>query len=214
VEVLANHYRRQEAAIMSRVQPAIVEHGKADIGGVWWDDERWNTELGSDLERLNNLSAMAMADVILQQAGADVDRAAVEARMQAWIKEHSKLQSQYINEKTREEVRKALQTPDPLATLKDLFKAALTVWAFREAFTGLTNIFNFGAIEGAKAAGLRKKQWQVNSKDPRPTHLSMDGETVGIRDLFSNGLRWPGDPRGSAEDNANCQCTVNFLRGE
>jgi len=50
----------------------------------------------------------------------------------------------------------------------------------------------------------------VNSSNPRPDHAALNGTTVGIRDKFPNGLRWPGDPQGGAEQNANCQCTVRF----
>ena len=51
---------------------------------------------------------------------------------------------------------------------------------------------------------------RVNSSNPRDEHLAMAGETVGIRERFSNGMRWPGDPAGGAENNANCQCSVEF----
>jgi hypothetical protein len=35
---------------------------------------------------------------------------------------------------------------------------------------------------------------------------------VGIGELFSNGMRWPGDPAGGAENNANCNCSCEFGR--
>jgi len=78
----------------------------------------------------------------------------------------------------------------------------------RQALGAVTTASMFGSAEAANAGGLRTKTWVVNSSQPRDTHLRMDGETVGIRDRFSNGLRWPGDPSGRAEENANCQCSV------
>ena len=45
---------------------------------------------------------------------------------------------------------------------------------------------------------------------PRPSHQALNGETVGIRERFSNGGRWPGDPALPAEENANCMCSVSF----
>jgi hypothetical protein len=211
-EVLCRHYERQEAVITSRVPAAV---GKTDIGGVWWDDERWNNELAVDLLRLNNLTAMAWAEYMIEQTGADIeDMQAFQARMLPWLQEHSTIQATYINSQTRDAVTGALREVDPLQAVKDLFAAAITVWAVRQAIGAVTTASNFGSHEAASAGNLRRKRWRVNSRNPRDSHQAMDGETVGIRDLFSNGLRWPGDPRGSAEDNANCQCTVDFLRGE
>ena len=66
VEVLSRHYRRQEAAMMSRLPESV---GKTDIGGVWWDDERWNNELTSDLFRLNVFTAGTWATMMANAAG-------------------------------------------------------------------------------------------------------------------------------------------------
>ena len=49
------------------------------------------------------------------------------------------------------------------------------------------------------------------SKSPRADHERMDGETVGIRERFSNGADWPGDTKSlSAGDVANCHCEVEL----
>jgi hypothetical protein len=130
--------------------------------------------------------------------------------MQPWLAEHSRVQAAYINDFTRERLEDALREPEPRHAVKDLFTQAVSVWAVREAMSAVTTAINFGAVEGALASGLRTKTWQVNSSNPRPDHAALNGVTVGIRETFPNGLRWPGDPQGSAEQNANCQCTVRF----
>jgi hypothetical protein len=38
----------------------------------------------------------------------------------------------------------------------------------------------------------------------------MNGETVALSEDFSNGLAWPGDPRGGPAEVANCGCSVQF----
>jgi hypothetical protein len=201
-EALARHYRRQEAAIVSRVGKGL----KADIGGVWYDEDRWNEELTADLYRLNLLTAMAFAAFVVEQTG----QAVSEERMQAWLFEHSRIQAEYINEATRDELENALRDPDPLAAVKAVFATALGVWALQRAVSAVTTAASFGRTEAAGAAGLRKKTWRVTSSNPRPGHAAINGETVGIREKFSNGLRWPGDPQGTADDNANCKCEVIF----
>ena len=201
-EALTRHDRRQEAAIVSRVPKGR----KVDIGGVWWDEERWVNELTVDLLRLNNMTAMAWAALIVSQTGVPVS----EERMQAWITEHSRIQAENINNKTREHLEEALRQPDPLEAVKNVFNLALTVWVVQQAVTAVTSAGNFGAWEAANAGGLRKKTWIVTSPNPRPSHAALNGVTVGIRERFANGLRWPGDPAGSADENANCKCEVEF----
>jgi HK97 family phage portal protein len=201
-EVLSRHYRRQEAAIVSRV-PA--QPGKDDLGdGVWWDTERWNNELYEDLLRLNLLTAGAWAAEIAAMLEAEFS----EDRMLPWLKEHSRIQAENLNQQTRDEVEEALRQDDALEAVKNVFAIALTSGVTRQALGAVTTASMFGSAEAANAGGLRTKTWVVNSSQPRDTHLRMDGETVGIRDRFSNGLRWPGDPSGRAEENANCQCSV------
>lgn len=228
IEVLTRHYRRQERAIASRVPAAVGaggaerhpgEDGKSDIGqGVWWDGERWNSELAADLFRLNNLTAMAWAEQMIAQmapsagSGQDLDMQAFEARMLPWLEEHSRIQAENINGQTQEALEAALREPEALEAVKNVFGTAITVWAWRQALSAVTGASNFGAMEAARAGGLRTKTWHVHSSNPRPSHAAQDGMSVPIRDTFPNGLRWPGDPRGSADENANCQCTVSFAR--
>ncbi len=201
-EVLSRHYRRQEAAIVSRVPAAP---GKDDLGdGVWWDTERWNNELYEDLLRLNLFTAGAWAAEIAALLESEFS----EEAMLPWLKEHSRIQAENLNQQTRDGVEEALRQDDALEAVKNVFVIALASGVARQAVGAVTTASMFGSYEAANAGGLRTKTWVVNSSNPRHTHMRMDGETVGIRDRFSNGLRWPGDPSGPAEENANCQCSV------
>jgi HK97 family phage portal protein len=214
VEILSHYYRRQEAEIVSHIPAAIsYNDGKSDLGGgVWWDEERWNSELTADLLHLNHLTAMAWAKRLLEILGIVFENGdTFEERMLPWLEEHSRIQAEYFNTQTREAVSTAIVDPDPLEAVKGVFTTAITLWAGREAISAVTNASNFGAHEAANAASLKRKRWRVNSSNPRPTHAAINGETVGIRETFSNGLRWPGDARGSADETAGCQCSVEFL---
>lgn len=206
-EGLMRHYRRQEAAIMSRVPESA---GKADIGGVWWDEDRWDRELYEDLLPLNILTAGTWSGIVVGALEADIDEDVMNQRMHPWLEKHSQIQAAYINAATRDQLEVALRDPEPREAVKGIFEQALTAWTARQAISAVTTAMNFGATEGAKASGLTRKTWQVNSSNPRDDHMAMNGETVGIRERFSNGMRWPGDPAGGAEQNANCQCSVRF----
>lgn len=76
----------------------------------------------------------------------------------------------------------------------------------------VTSFANFGANDGAKAAGAAAKTWQVTSGNPRSSHAALNGQSVPVDGTFSNGLRWPGDRSGSAEQTAGCKCTMTFTR--
>lgn len=206
VSLLVRHYKRQETAIIGRVPKALKE----DIGGIWWDSDRWNKELMTDLYRANSATAMDWATRMVDMGIEIEDMTVFEARMQAWLVDHSTAQSTYINERTKDAVSGALLEEDPAQSVRDVFKMAVETWAVSEAVSMVTSILNFGTHEAALAGRLQTKTWRTTSKDPRDSHAAIDGETVGIRDTFSNGLRWPGDPNGKAADNANCQCVVEF----
>lgn len=130
--------------------------------------------------------------------------------MLPWLQEHSRIQAEYLNGQVREALTSALREPEPLEAVRGVFVAAATVWALQQARSAVTAAANFGASEAASAGGLKTKTWRVNSSNPRDAHKAMDGETVGIRERFSNGMRWPGDPAGGADNNAGCMCSVEF----
>jgi len=225
-EVLHKLITDQQSVILSQVGAEISSgKGKSYIGsvewksyigsGVWWsdeDDDGWNSRLTADLLRLNHLTTIEWAKRMLEQMGTQIeDWEAFEDRLLPWLAEHSRIQAENFNTQTREALSTALLDPDPLEAVKGVFNTAITVRVVSEAVSAVTNASNFGAHEAANASGLRQKRWRVNSNNPRPTHAAINGETVGIREVFSNGLRWPGDSRGSADETAGCQCSVEFL---
>lgn len=94
----------------------------------------------------------------------------------------------------------------------DRIAAALAsvAWAGTWATTFGTEALGFGRQDAAQAAGLGNKTWRTTSGNPRPSHAAQNGETVRADDIFSNGLRWPGDHFGDADETAGCSCTVDY----
>lgn len=85
--------------------------------------------------------------------------------------------------------------------------------AMRAARTATTNAENAGRVasyERAKDIGIQLKQEWVATLDgrTRSSHRMLDGEKVDIGEKFSNGLRFPGDSWGAAEEVYNCRCTL------
>jgi len=55
--------------------------------------------------------------------------------------------------------------------------------------------------------GVTRQEWTTaGDNDVRDIHASMDGEIVDVGELFSNGLAYPCDPAGDAEEVINCRC--------
>lgn len=69
--------------------------------------------------------------------------------------------------------------------------------------------YSWGRMEAGRQNGAVTKTWVTTSSNPRAEHAAINGETVGIDDEFSNGLRWPGDSAsGDPAEVANCNCEV------
>ncbi|MFD8937318.1 phage portal protein [Streptomyces sp. NPDC059578] len=96
-----------------------------------------------------------------------------------------------------------------------LLQEGLAHWvtdAAVRAATAATEARSFGGADAAGASGLTHKVWRTGGKNPRASHVRMDGDSVELGGTFSNGLRWPGDANGSADETANCNCRVDYSR--
>lgn len=71
---------------------------------------------------------------------------------------------------------------------------------------------NFGNREGAAQTGLKLSKTWISSRDGRvrDEHSFMDGETRPFNEPYSNGLMYPGDPGGSADEVINCRCVETY----
>lgn len=86
--------------------------------------------------------------------------------------------------------------------------------ARQETMTSLAS----GQFDMMKSAGATTKTWRHRpQKNPRDgihtpvNHVALDGETVGIDERFSNGLRYPRDPEDNRpEELINCRCYLVY----
>ena len=60
-------------------------------------------------------------------------------------------------------------------------------------------------------AGITDHEWVAAHRNTRESHLEVDGEKRKLGGKFSNGLRYPHDPDGSAEEVVNCNCTTRAI---
>lgn len=87
------------------------------------------------------------------------------------------------------------------------------VRAARTAVTGAQNAGRQDSYQAAKDMGIQVRKRWVATKDGRTrhSHRRMDGETIDEDKTFSNGLRYPGDPRGKPAEVYNCRCTMRTV---
>lgn len=95
---------------------------------------------------------------------------------------------------------------------EDVFGGEITkTRAMTIARTETVAAMNEGEMIAAQESGvIRSKEWLSQGDAKVRDGHDIDGETVGLDDLFSNGLEYPGDKRGAAANVINCRCTVLY----
>ena len=167
---------------------------------------RWDDVLSSVVLGRNLAVAAEFGEKVARRLKGDFDPALLEP----WLTENARITASGINAATFERVQRAQDEPQPVFALGALFTGLATITAANYAQQMVTTAANFGAQDGARAAGAGSKTWKTNSGKPRSIHAALEGETVGFDEPFSNGMAWPGDPSGGPENNANCMCSVEF----
>lgn len=205
IGVYKDFFERQAKAILPRLG------AKAE----WWDAERWDRELTDDLfKTANRLNAAIGTEAAWTLFGESYDT----DRTEAYVRSMCKRRAEMVNQKTKEELDRALDeelgedalkgTPEGVfENAKDTrsesagkaFASALVAWSSLEACRQRERGQNVN------------KTWVVTSSNPRASHLRLSGETVQYDEPFSNGAMWPGDMDAlSVEEVANCQCELEI----
>lgn len=199
-QVLSAFFERQARVVKSQLGM------KAE--GDWWDGDRWDRELTDDLYRVAVAVSEKVAVETLDGIGFGPDAYDVDRTLK-FLREVAGRVAGAINATTLAAIESALASDDPQAEVSHVFEVAADSGAEQSSGTFATTVAGFATAEAAKqAAGDRAmKRWQVNSSNPRPSHAAMNGETVGIEELFSNGARWPGGV-GDPDEDAGCTCSL------
>jgi HK97 family phage portal protein len=198
-EVLSAFFARQSKTVLARI----------GAGGDWWDQDRWNAELASDLHAtsLEVTSVLGKTEArALGFADGDYTPAATVNYLQAVAERYA----DNINQTTKGQLDDELGDPDGDPSL--VYEQASSTRADGIAVGMGTFLAGFATNEAASQIARSHdveptKTW-VTGANPRQSHADMNGETVGIEDTFSNGLAWPGAAGGDAADVANCNCSV------
>jgi hypothetical protein len=157
--------------------------------------------------RLAQIGAWSVLDVWNPDAGgwsADV--------MEAWLAKAAQSHAEQYETAAHTAMVAAVAEP---GDWRDNLHQGMSAWvsaAATRATTAATEARSFGGHDAAGASGLTRKRWKTGGKNPRPSHRALDGEAVGLDDVFGNGLRWPGDGLGDAAETARCNCELDYER--
>lgn len=209
-DVIKKFFERQQRVVEKRYRQEKAKGLKAEAVDDIFDSARWDRELAQDLYPLGMATATVFGDMVSKDFGETFDPALIEA----WMLDNATIAAQKINSTTRDQLVAALAEEDKDEALKNLFIIAATSRALQIARSKVTTSANFGAGTAAEHAGVKTKTWKVNSGNPRSAHSSLSGVTIEMGMRFSNGMKWPGDYVGGADDLANCRCSIVFRREE
>ncbi|MFA5252736.1 MAG: phage minor head protein, partial [Phycisphaerae bacterium] len=134
-----------------------------------------------------------------------------------WVSKYGAEKVKEINDTTKEKLQKTLTEgiadgegiPKLRNRVIEVMGEAKTSKAIKIARTETHNTVGSGTAETYAAAGVKKKEW-ITSIDGRErlSHAALNGEVVEMDEPFSNGLDYPGDPSGDAEEVVNCRCSL------
>lgn len=206
---LARFFERQSASVLPKLGASKALPPLLQV----WDSQRWDRELSGLLQGRMKRLAVAGAVVVLSRWNPDHDGWAADV-MDAWLAKAAAIRASTINNGTYHALADAITSG---SEWKDAAKNVFDVAASRsDAHAGAVaaDASSFGSHDAAKASGLGRKTWAVTSSRPRASHAAMDGETVGIDEVFSNGLRWPGDSDGGPDETAGCTCRLDYGSGK
>lgn len=139
----------------------------------------------------------------------------------AFIQDFGLDKAKGINDTTKERLRKDIETglregesiDDIMKRIMYTFDIAKKSRARNIARTETHNATVAGTFIDYQAAGIQEKEWMATPDDrTRDWHADMDGQVVGIDEMFISGLgnqlEFPGDPNAPAEEVCNCRCVL------
>ena len=137
-----------------------------------------------------------------------------------WLKDHATANVTSILDTNLADVKRIIiqGTEDNIGNsaiarqLRQFYDEGAASKAMRVARTETAQAAGYGQHESARQSGVMNTHTWLSSRDDRvrDSHLDVDGEEQPLNEPYSNGLAYPGDPSGDAEDVINCRCAEQF----
>ena len=215
-------FKEQEKDVLSKIDSVTISDPKAQVDVWMFGRKTWEKrfrDVGKELIKTAVfVNGLRMMDEL---PGVSISFDVDNPRAKAWIKRKVFKFAYEVNETTENQLRNALvDAIDAGSTIKEIQKEVERIFGYAEGFrneriarTETIGSTNYGAYEAIKQSGLvARKEWIATIDDrTRDSHADLDGEQVELDEDFSNGLQFPGDPDGPAEEVINCRCTIGHV---
>lgn len=195
--------------LFEQMQPDVA--ARFDAGAKVLIAKRWMAQLAGVVEDRHMVVAAAVGGHVAEQLDyPDFD----PEIMRAYLALNAGFVAEGVVSNAESAVRAAAEAqaeddaPDPVG---HVFGILAATGAAALATQMVTSTANFAARDVAVKGGAAAKVWHTTSGKPRKSHARMNGESVGLDEKFSNGLMWPGDPSGDANEVAECKCSLTII---
>lgn len=220
-EVEAERITRGMMLDMRAAKLEAIDSADRAVGGIRYPDaeERLQEIEDEYLRQMNGLFAESVA-VAAATVEAELGRTLLHYDDQnplvVEFVQRRTSQVRNITEQVRERLRKAVEegvtANETPAQVKVRIKEVIQGETKRAATIARTEVgeaVNGGRFLTMRLEGVPKHEWSAFvDKATRESHVWLNGEIVEIGSRFSNGLLFPMDPDGPAEEVVNCRCVA------
>lgn len=214
-DVFGRFFERQSRSVLPRLRAA---KSKADGAPDWWDVTRWDKELTEDLLEVAQGQSTQTAIQALRFLGVPESEYDPDLALE-FLRDMCRVRANWVNQTTKRELERALELEAAgaeglMATPEGVFQNAVENRTKSAGSAIAAAVDGWSAIEAVRQSGVEdvRKRWVVTSSNPRKSHAAMNGVTVGVNERFPNGMDWPGDWSGGADEVCGCQCEIEVVR--
>lgn len=192
-------------------------HVKQSVDVILFDRANARRDFRRDGHKLIEKTVKVSADNQIEDNNLGIDFNLSNPEVRSWINTKAFKFSEEVNQTTEEALRRELTeaislgeslsaVEDRVAKVFDIARGSRTAMIAR---TEVISASNEGAVASYKQSGVVEGVEWISSRDNRVREEhQIDGETVQLGGVFSNGLEYPGDPKGEPSNVINCRCTV------
>lgn len=218
--IYRGQFRRHFKGIMAEVLTNLEDSHKSKGGNItkadskaYFDVAKWKAKLAKSMKPKYAKTAARAANRLNAEIGAATGWSDKDPKVKDLSQELAKRVTR-VDDTIRRRLSKTLAQgieageglPELQARVKRVMNASMSR-ALAIARTEVGGVSSRARIIAMAEEGVAKHMW-LSARDShvRPSHEKADGEVRKIGNKFSNGLRYPHDPAGPAEEIVNCRC--------
>lgn len=200
--VLVSEHQKALDAFFATQQTKVKGQSEPSLSS---DDD----DLADILHTLSTATAKAIGAKVAKDLGGSYDGSDIAD----YLKSNSDATAKKINATTEAaiiaklEAKAADESDDDV--IDDEYSGEVAARSNQISVSRVAMVAGLASLVAARLSDAKTKTW-VTGANPRTDHAEMDGETVALGEMFSNGMDGPGDYSGGAAEVANCNCDLVF----